>query len=50
MQLQAQKMNGVMPKELMYECVGCNSLIPVKELLKLPVNTIIEAYFKEFRS
>lgn len=36
-----------MPKELLYECRPCQSMHPIKDMLKWPVNQIVDAYIKE---
>eukprot|EP00347_Sterkiella_histriomuscorum_P016401 403353329 len=47
MQIQAQKSNGQAPKELLYECPPCGQMHPIKEMLRWPINQVVDAYIKE---
>ena len=42
-QLQLQQKS----KDLLYECSRCNSRHVIKEMLRWPVNTVIDSYLKE---
>lgn len=37
-------------KELLYECQKCPQRHIIKEMLRWPVNTVIDAYLKEMRT
>mmetsp|Transcript_21252 Transcript_21252/g.20402 ORF Transcript_21252/g.20402 Transcript_21252/m.20402 type:complete len:160 (+) Transcript_21252:163-642(+) len=47
MQIQAQRLNGQVPKELLYMCPHCQAMHPIKEMLRWPVNQVVESYVKE---
>lgn len=40
-------MNGQQPKELLYECPNCVQMHPIKEMLRWPVNQVVDSYIKE---
>ncbi|CDW79206.1 UNKNOWN [Stylonychia lemnae] len=47
MQLQTQKSGGQAPKELLYECPNCPQMHPIKEMLRWPINQVVDSYIKE---
>jgi hypothetical protein len=47
MQQQSAKFGGQVPKELLYECPNCSVMNPIKEMLRWPINLVVDAYIKE---
>jgi hypothetical protein len=47
MQHQAAKFGGQVPKELLYECPNCSQMHPIKDMLRWPINMVVDAYIKE---
>lgn len=47
MQQQSSKFGGQVPKDLLYECPNCQSMNPIKEMLRWPINMVVDAYIKE---
>lgn len=50
MQQQSAKFGGQVPKELLYECPNCSVMSPIKEMLRWPINLVVDAYIKEIAS
>lgn len=47
MQQQSAKFGGQVPKELLYECPNCSLMHPIKDMLRWPINLVVDAYIKE---